>query len=104
MQKLTPIRFDIVDRHTKRVVTTALTRAGANRAVDRRDNEYGAYRYKAVPIYHMIPLHDALETLHCRKISADYENGMLFDCRTGENICAIVEGTVCLDMVMTYGA
>ena len=104
MQKLTAIRFDIIDRHTGKIVTTALTRAGASRAVDRRDNAYGAYRFHAKPIYQTIPLHDALETLHCRKVYADYADGMLFDCRTGENICAIVEGTVCLDMVMTYGA
>ena len=39
--------FQIVDRHTGAVVATAKTRAGANRAVDKRDNAYGAYRYYA---------------------------------------------------------
>lgn len=46
-----PIRFDIVDGQTGRKVGEAKTRAGANRSVDRRDNEYGAYRYRAVPVY-----------------------------------------------------
>ena len=45
------IRFDIVDRQTGRVVSTAKTRAGARRAVDRRDNAYGRYRYSARPVY-----------------------------------------------------
>lgn len=47
----TPIRYDIIDRHTGAVVGTAMTRKGASRSVDRRDNEYGAYRYYAKPIY-----------------------------------------------------
>jgi hypothetical protein len=46
-----PIRFDIIDRQTGKIVSTALTRAGANRAVDRRDNQYGAYRYMAKAVY-----------------------------------------------------
>lgn len=46
-----PIRYDIIDRQTKQVVGTAKTRAGATRSVDRRDNEYGAYRYYAKPVY-----------------------------------------------------
>lgn len=52
---MTPIRFDIVDRHTGKVVATAKTRAGASRAVDRRDNAYGAYRYTARPVYQEQP-------------------------------------------------
>jgi hypothetical protein len=39
--------YEIVDRKTGLVVGTAKTRTGANRSVDRRDNEYGAYRYFA---------------------------------------------------------
>jgi hypothetical protein len=46
-----PIRFDIIDRHTGRTVSTAKTRAGAIRAVDKRDNAYGAYSYSARPVY-----------------------------------------------------
>lgn len=47
----TPIRFDIVDRHTGRIVGKARTRAGATRSIDRRDNAYGACRYHAVAVY-----------------------------------------------------
>jgi len=39
------VRYDIIDRRTGAVVATAKTLAGARRSVDRRDNEYGAYRY-----------------------------------------------------------
>lgn len=57
---MTPIRYDIVDRQTGRVVATAKTRAAANRSVDKRDNAYGAYRYMANPVYgdadHDLPL------------------------------------------------
>lgn len=48
---MTIIRFDIIDRHTGNVVGTAKSRASARASVDRRDNEYGAYRYSAKPIY-----------------------------------------------------
>lgn len=102
MQTLTAIRFDIVDRQSGKIVTTALTRRGATNAVDRRDNAHGSYRFKAVPVYQMISVQDALDRLQCRKITADHANGMLFDCRSGKDICAIVEGQVCLDMVMTF--
>lgn len=47
----TIVRFDIVDRHTGKIVATAKTRAGANRIVDRKDNAYGAYRYTAKAIW-----------------------------------------------------
>lgn len=46
-----PTHYNIVDTHTGRIVAKAKTRASASRAVDRRDNEYGAYRYRAVPVY-----------------------------------------------------
>jgi hypothetical protein len=39
--------FVIVDSHTGRVVGQAKTRAAASRSVDRRDNAYGGYRYRA---------------------------------------------------------
>jgi hypothetical protein len=37
--------YDIIDRHTGCIVGHAKTLSGARRAVDRRDNAYGAYRY-----------------------------------------------------------
>lgn len=46
-----PTHYEIIDRHTGAKVATAKTRAGASRAVDRRDNAYGAYRYSARPVY-----------------------------------------------------
>lgn len=45
------VHFAIVDKHTGRVVATAKTRRGATRAADRRDNEYGAYRYGVRAVY-----------------------------------------------------
>ncbi len=48
---MSPIRFDIIDRQTRKIVGTAKTRAGANRSVDRRDNEYGAYRFEARAVW-----------------------------------------------------
>lgn len=43
--------FNIIDGQTGTIVSTAKTRTGASRAVDRRDNAYGAYRYRAVAVY-----------------------------------------------------
>ncbi len=37
--------YEIVDRHTGAVVGRAKTLKGAARAVDQRDNAYGAYRF-----------------------------------------------------------
>jgi hypothetical protein len=37
--------YEIIDRHTKKVVGKAKTLRAAIRSVDRRDNAYGAYRY-----------------------------------------------------------
>lgn len=48
---MTPIRYDIIDRKTGFKVGSAKTRAGATRSCDKRDKEYGAYRYYAKPIY-----------------------------------------------------
>lgn len=39
--------YVVIDRRTGAIVSRAKTRAGANRAVDRRDNEYGGYRFYA---------------------------------------------------------
>lgn len=43
--------YEIIDRKTGAVVGKAKTRRSANISVDRRDNEYGAYRYYARPVY-----------------------------------------------------
>ena len=43
--------YEIVDRKTGAVVGRAKTLAGARRSVDRRDNEYGGYRYTHRAIY-----------------------------------------------------
>lgn len=55
---MTPIRFDIIDGQTGFKVGEAKTRAGARRSVDKRDNAYGAYRYRAVAVYD--PIEEAL--------------------------------------------
>lgn len=47
----TVIRYDIIDRQTGKIVGSAKTRVAATRAVDRRDNAYGAYRYTAQAVY-----------------------------------------------------
>lgn len=46
-----PIRYDIIDKQSGKVVGTAKTRAGATRSADRRDNQYGAYRYSVRAVY-----------------------------------------------------
>jgi hypothetical protein len=48
---MNPTHYDIIDTQTGFVVGTAKTRTGARRSVDKRDNEYGAYHYRAVAIY-----------------------------------------------------
>jgi len=47
----TIVRYDIVDRHTGKIIAAAKTRAAANRIVDRKDLAYGAYRYTAKAIW-----------------------------------------------------
>jgi hypothetical protein len=47
----TIVRYDIIDRQTGKVVAAATTRKGATRAVDSRDNKYGAYRYTAKAVW-----------------------------------------------------
>ena len=49
--------YNIIDRHTKLKVGFAKTQRGARMSVDRRDNEYGGYRFSAVPVY------DAIESV-----------------------------------------
>lgn len=51
---MNPISFNIVDSQTGAIVGSAKTRAGATRSVDKRDNAYGGYRYRAVPVYDAI--------------------------------------------------
>ncbi len=46
-----PIGFDIIDSHTKKVVSNTRSRIGANRVVDHLNNQHGAYRYIVKPIY-----------------------------------------------------
>lgn len=48
---MNPTHYEIIDSQTGFVVGTAKTRAGASRSVDKRDNAYGAYRYRANPVY-----------------------------------------------------
>lgn len=51
LKRIQIVRFDIIDKHTGAVVGKATTRKGATRAADRRDNEYGAYRYGVRAVY-----------------------------------------------------
>lgn len=37
--------YGVIDRRTGQIVARCKTRDGARRSSDRRDNEYGAYRY-----------------------------------------------------------
>jgi len=46
-----PSRYDIYNTKTGKIVGKAKSRTGSSRAVDRRDNDYGAYAHRAVPIY-----------------------------------------------------
>lgn len=51
---MNPTHYEIIDTQTGFVVGSAKTRAGARRSVDKRDNAYGGYRYRAVPVYDAI--------------------------------------------------
>lgn len=46
---MSQLGYVVVDRKTGAIVARCKTREGARRSVDRRDNEYGAYRYYARP-------------------------------------------------------
>ena len=46
-----PLYYEIVDTKTGAVVGKAKTQQRARVSVDRRDNQYGSYRYKARPVY-----------------------------------------------------
>jgi len=42
----TDFGYLVIDSRTGRIVSRCKTRIAANRSADRRDNEYGAYRYR----------------------------------------------------------
>lgn len=46
-----PLYYEIVDMQTGAVVGKAKNRRSASNSVDRRDNEYGGYRFQARPVY-----------------------------------------------------
>ena len=46
-----PVGYHIIDGHTKKIVGKARSSSRASQSVDKRDNAYGAYRYRRVPIY-----------------------------------------------------
>jgi hypothetical protein len=48
---ITPSRYDIYNIKNGKVVGKAKSTTGSRRAVDRRDNEYGSYAHRAVPVY-----------------------------------------------------
>jgi hypothetical protein len=50
-KKAGPAGYHIVDSHTGKVVGKARTSVGASRSVDKRDNAYGGYHHRRVPIY-----------------------------------------------------
>lgn len=43
-------RYYVIDRHTKKIIGKYKTGMTASRIVDKKDNEYGAYRYSRQPI------------------------------------------------------
>ena len=45
------IRYEVIDGQTKFVVGSFKSRARATGNADRRDNEYGAYRFIVRPVY-----------------------------------------------------
>lgn len=55
---ITPSRYDIYNIKNGKVVGKAKSTTGSRRAVDRRDNEYGAYAHRAVPVYDNNPSSD----------------------------------------------
>jgi hypothetical protein len=46
-----PLHYVIKDRRTGAIVGKAATLKGARRSVDRRDNEFGGYRFQAVAVF-----------------------------------------------------
>ena len=61
----------IIDSHTGKTVGKAQTLKAANRSVDRRDNAYGAYRYRSQKVAAPV------ETLYeVREHNSDKVNGL----------------------------
>lgn len=50
-KRIDPSRYDIYNTRTGKVVGKAKSLIGSRRAVDRRDNDYGAYAHRAIPVY-----------------------------------------------------
>ena len=50
-QHKNPVGYHIIDGQTKKIVGKARSSSRASQSVDKRDNAYGAYRYRRVPIY-----------------------------------------------------
>lgn len=50
-KRIDPSRYDIYNTRTGKVVGKAKSLIGSRRTVDRRDNDYGAYAHRAVPVY-----------------------------------------------------
>ena len=56
--------YNIVQFANGRVVGKAMTRKGANRAVDKHDNNYGSYAHKIVPVYKNEPITEAVQGVY----------------------------------------
>lgn len=102
--RASPLHYEIYDRRTGNIETTAKTLKGALSAVDRRDNAFGAVRYCHRAVWTMITVGAAMASLDARQITSDFEGRQLFDCRTGENIAVITDGMVSKEIVEAYGA
>jgi len=46
-----PLYVNIIDKQTGLIIATRKTLKAARSLVDKKDNEYGAYRYSARPVY-----------------------------------------------------
>lgn len=55
-----------------------------------------------IPDPTLVSLDEALSLLSMKRIEADYADGMLFDCRTGHDICRISRNQVPFDVVEAY--
>lgn len=60
-------KWAVYDTHQKRIVSRNLTKRGARNSADRRDLEYGGYRYQAMT------MEDALHETGCRRASEEYD-------------------------------
>jgi hypothetical protein len=46
----TEVRYRVIDAHTKQVIKDNLSKQSARRLAERKDLEYGAYRYYVEPM------------------------------------------------------